>query len=413
MESVVETDTNETTSETTPETNQKMSVKQYMDKMKMMTKAALSASNKSKNNHSIATTKEFTETTETPHQIQPCPQSFSVKYRPTKLTDFELDSDIMQLLNTLIEMDSVNILINGNCCSGKTSIITALVSAILKKHNVDVDKWKQNTNQVLYINNLQEQGILYYRTFVKTFCQTKSSLHHCKKILILDDIDAINDNNQQAFRTCMDEYKHNVHFICSCTDTNKVIDSIQSRLSIVKLRPLSYANMENIYDKITRQENLTGRISEAGKRLLIQSSNYSPRILVNYLEKIHILRLESQIDETNIPDICTIIHNSIFDEFSKAVFVDKNIQQGIKILFSICDNGYSVMDILDNYFIYIKTLHQQNNKDIDKDKYIMSEKLIHQIIPVICKYIVIFHTIHEADAELALFVNNLVHLPQE
>ena len=53
------------------------------------------------------------------------------------------------------------------------------------------------------------------------------------------------------------------------------------------------------------------------------------------------------------------------------------------------------MDILDNYFIFVKTTQ------------ILSEEYKYKIIPFICKYITIFHNIHEDEIELALFSNNL------
>ena len=54
------------------------------------------------------------------------------------------------------------------------------------------------------------------------------------------------------------------------------------------------------------------------------------------------------------------------------------------------------MDILDNYFIFIK-----NNT-------ILTEEQKYKIIPYLCKYITIFHSIHEDEIELSLFTNNII-----
>ena len=67
----------------------------------------------------------------------------------------------------------------------------------------------------------------------------------------------------------------------------------------------------------------------------------------------------------------------------------------IKILYDIHDKGYSVMDILDNYFLFVKNTH------------LLSEEYKYDIIPIICKYITVFHNIHEDEIELALFSNNV------
>ena len=54
------------------------------------------------------------------------------------------------------------------------------------------------------------------------------------------------------------------------------------------------------------------------------------------------------------------------------------------------------MDILDSYFVFIKNTA------------ILTEEQKYNIIPFICKYITIFHNIHEDEIELALFTNNLI-----
>jgi hypothetical protein len=56
------------------------------------------------------------------------------------------------------------------------------------------------------------------------------------------------------------------------------------------------------------------------------------------------------------------------------------------------------MDILDNYFIFVK------------NTVLLSETEKYNVIPIICKYITIFHNIHEDEIELALFTNNLVDI---
>jgi hypothetical protein len=70
--------------------------------------------------------------------------------------------------------------------------------------------------------------------------------------------------------------------------------------------------------------------------------------------------------------------------------------ESIEILLSIHDHGYSVMDILDNYFLFVKTTT------------LLDEDQKYKIISIICKYIHIFYNIHEDEIELSLFTNNLI-----
>ena len=156
-------------------------------------------------------------------------ETFLKKYKPKFYKDFIIDKEYIHLLKTLIKMDTLNILLIGNTSCGKSSLLDA---TIREYYNVD----KIPKNNVLYINNLQEQGISYYRTEVKTFCQTPSMISGKKKFIVLDDIDTINEQSQQVFRNCIDKYSHNVNFIASCCNTQKVVESIQSRITLIKVK---------------------------------------------------------------------------------------------------------------------------------------------------------------------------------
>ena len=174
---------------------------------------------------------------------------FLKKYQPKRYDEFIIDKEYIQLLKTLIKMNNLNILLIGDSGTGKTSLIEATM-----REYYQLDKIPKNN--VLYINSLQEQGISYYRNEVKTFCQTSSGIHGKKKFIILDDIDIINEQSQQVFRNCIDKFSHNVNFISSCSNTQKVIDSIQSRCILMKIKPISKQYLKKIYGRIEKRENL-------------------------------------------------------------------------------------------------------------------------------------------------------------
>lgn len=307
------------------------------------------------------------------------------KYKPTTFDNFEIKPEIIEILRTLISINNLNILFVGDSGTGKSTLINVLV----KEYYGDI-KYRDN---VLEINSLKEQGIQYYRTDVKTFCQTRCSIPGKKKIVILDDIDNINEQSQQVFRNCIDKYNNNVHFISSCSNVQKVIDSLQSRQIIIKLKHLTEENFLKILNHITISESIT--IDEDAEKFIINVCNGSIRILLNYLEKFKILNEPITLDLAN--KICTNISFSIFDEYTNNC-INNSIEQSIRLFYQLYDKGYSVMDIYDNYFLYIKTTK------------LVSETHTYEIIKLLCKYITIFHNIHEDEIELALFSNNLIDL---
>ena len=313
---------------------------------------------------------------------------FVNKYQPLYFDDFGNDNEIIPMLKTLILIDNLNILLIGDIATGKTSILNALIREYYKGYTP-----KEYEENVLYINSLKEQGINYYRTDVKTFCQTCSNVKNKRKIVILDDIDFINEQSQQVFRNCIDKYSHNVHFISSCSNIQKVIESLQSRFTIIKIKPLKRENFIQIMNNIKQMENI--EIDDDAQDFIINISNNTVKTIINYMEKFKLLN--EKITLNLATQLCSNISFLNFEEYTRLVLNEK-IREAIQLMYEIYDKGYSVMDILDNFFIFVKSTNT------------LSEEQKYKIIPCICKYISVFHNIHEDEIELSLFTNNVCDL---
>jgi DNA polymerase III delta prime subunit len=310
---------------------------------------------------------------------------FLNKYQPFFFKDFETVPEMLDILNTLISMNNLNVLFIGDIGSGKTAFLNSVIREYYK--GLEPSQYAEN---ILHINSLKDQGINYYRNDVKTFCQTCSYIKGKKKIIVLDDIDFINEQSQQVFRNCIDKYSHNVHFISSCSNSQKVIESLQSRLIIIKIKPLQRVNLVKIMRKITQLEQIS--ITNDAEDFILNVCNNTAKILINYLEKFKLLNEPITLELAT--NVCSNISLSTFEDYTQFL-KDGKLDSAIHLLYSIYDKGYSVMDILDNYFIFIKITKM------------LSETQKYNIIPFICKYITVFHNIHEDEIELALFSNNL------
>jgi len=309
---------------------------------------------------------------------------FLKKYQPQKFKEFIIDKEYVQLLNTLKNMDNLNVLLVGNPGCGKSSLLYATVREYYNLNKIP-------SANILLITNLKEQGIQYYRNEVKTFCQTPSIVYGKKKFIILDDIDCINDQSQQVFRNCIDKYSHNVHFLSSCSNTQKVIDSLQSRCTIIKLKPFNKKFLKKIFKKIKKNENLD--IDKEAENFILNICNNSVRLLINYLEKFKLLNIK--ITKEKVKEICTNISFYEFEKYTNLWFKKKKLPQAIDIINKVYKKGYSVMDIFDSYFTFIKICD------------ILSDDEKYKIIKILLKYIAIFHTLHENEIELAFFTNAL------
>jgi len=318
--------------------------------------------------------------------------TFITKYKPYLLKDFSMNENLYDIFSFFLKGDFLNLLLVGVSNSGKTSLVYALMREYYELDNVSVFP----ENNILIINSLKEQGIQYFRNEMKTFCQSSCSIRNKKKIVIIDDIDNINEQSQQVFRNYIDKYKHNIHFIMACTNIQKVIESIQSRLHIINLP--YYTKEQNILlmNKIITNENII--IDDESKEYLLHISNNSIRILINYLEKIYIYNEAINIEKCK--NICSNISNEYFEKYFQYI-INKELDKSINIIYEINNFGYSVIDILDYLFGFIKLTN------------ILNEDIKYQIVPILCKYITIFHNTHEDPIELALFTNNIYQLIQK
>lgn len=315
--------------------------------------------------------------------------TFITKYRPYYIGDFCLTDKFLSVLHTFIELDQLNILLIGDSNSGKSTLINAIIreyyglnkAAAFPEHNI------------MFVNNLKEQGIQYFRNDMKTFCQSRCSIYGKKKLVLVDDIDNINEQSQQVFRNYIDKYKKNVHFISVCTNVQKVIESIQSRLHIVQIPRPSKAQFWGVMENVVQSEGID--IDEESKAYLITVSNSSIRTLLNYLEKIYIYNKPITIHLCK--KLCSNISHQQFELYIDYL-CQADLNGAIAVLYEIYDYGYSVIDILDFLFTFVKLTP------------LIGEDMKYQVIILLCKYITIFHNVHENCVELALFTNEFYQL---
>ena len=74
--------------------------------------------------------------------------------------------------------------------------------------------------------------------------------------MILDDVNFINEQSRQVFKVIMDKYGDNVNCTISCINTQKVIESLQSRTTLVRLPILTSQQPRVIGTNIISQESI-------------------------------------------------------------------------------------------------------------------------------------------------------------
>jgi DNA polymerase III gamma/tau subunit len=95
------------------------------------------------------------------------------------------------------------------------------------------------------------------------------------------------------------------------------------------------------------------------------------------MEKFKLLNRNITLELAN--QICTNISFLTFVKYTESL-KNKDLNKSISILYEIYDKGYSVMDILDNYFLFVKTTQLLNENEIDFVRYRNQIQTIEKII---------------------------------
>ena len=90
---------------------------------------------------------------------------FITKYQPLHIHEFEqLDPDTITIINSLIQMDNLNILFYGDSGSGKTSII----NAIIREYYKNKQHYSEN---ILILNSLKDHCQQLFQQEEEQHCQ--------------------------------------------------------------------------------------------------------------------------------------------------------------------------------------------------------------------------------------------------
>lgn len=306
------------------------------------------------------------------------------KYKPNNISEFIYSKNLKDILYDLMSINELSFILYGEKGCGKTTLLHCIIKEYYNYHN-NIDE------NILNINNISEQGINYYRNEVKLFCQTNSTIPKKKKLILLDDFDQISEQSQQVFRSYIDKYSSKVAFIITTANLHKIINSIQSRFLVINLTKPNIEEVKQLCNTIIKNENI--KLNEENINTIIQLTDNTIYYIFNYLEKIKLFNYP--LDNNKFNQLITHINNNIFNIYFDYL-KNKNFYDAYMILYDIHEEGFSVVDILDSLFIFIKNT---NN---------LSEEEKYKIIPYICKYITIFYNIHEDPIELIFLTNNLL-----
>ena len=142
------------------------------------------------------------------------------KYRPKRISDCVLPSDLHEPFSDFIDQGKVpNLIFAGGPGTGKTTAAKALC--------------EETATDYLMVNGSDEgRNIDTVRTTLNQFCSSVSMTGN-RKAIIMDEADYMNpDSVQPALRGFIERFGNNVSFLFTCNYHNRIIAPIHSRCSV-------------------------------------------------------------------------------------------------------------------------------------------------------------------------------------
>jgi replication factor C subunit 2/4 len=282
-------------------------------------------------------------------------EPFIIKYKPKSIDEFIGDDILLNKINGFIKNKYLpNLCIYGSSGVGKTCIIDCLIKKIYHPKNRDAimdfsicnDRGMKISERLEFFN---KKKIVFEEGYMQ------------RKLIIFDDADNLSDNTQQIINASIQKYM-NTSFIIICNNSQKIIESLQSRC--VKL---FFSNIpDNLLINKIRYICLNEDIEIKNDESILYMFNILKRDIratYNLLELF--LMNKKKINIVNTNKLLGIPSKSIYENLENYI-IEKNIVKICEIINNFNVKGYNALDVLFYFINYLVYLSK-----IDEDKKII------------------------------------------
>ena len=278
------------------------------------------------------------------------------KYRPNNFQDIVLDSYNRIIFENILEKNYVpNILLYGPPGTGKTTTIINLINKFQEKND------EQNKGLMIHLNASDERGIDIIRNQINNFVNSKTLFNKGTKFVILDEVDYMTKNAQQALKYLLQDYRVNIRFCLICNYISKIDSSLQNEFVKLRFNQLPYIEIIKFLNMINIEEKLN--LSDEEIKDIQKNYKSDIRSMINYMQSNQYL-FENR----------KIINNKIYDNISKLIR-RKNHKKLYENIYDISITyNIDVKSIIKNYCLY---LIRNNNINLNINLLNKIEWIIH------------------------------------
>jgi len=287
---------------------------------------------------------------------------FCEKYRPNDFEEIVLDPLNKKILKNIIEKQYFpNLLFYGPPGTGKTTTIIKLITAYQKKQNIT------NKDLVIHLNASDERGIDIIRNQINYFVNSKPLFNNGLKFVILDEVDYMTKNAQQALRYLLQNYKGSVRFCLICNYISRIDEGLQNEFIRLRFNQLPKENIINFLKNICFSEKIN--LNDESLENIQKLFKYDLRSMINFIQSNQYISKKNE-------DIQNLYDNDVVKS-DKYNFINIIESKEWEIIIEKIQSKESLQNIC-FYIHFISNKYNIDKKNIIKDfiSYIVYNKRI-------------------------------------
>jgi len=199
------------------------------------------------------------------------------KYRPNNFDDIVLDPINRKIFQNILDKNYFpNLLFYGPPGTGKTTTIINIINEYQIRYN------QKNKGTIIHLNASDERGIDIIRSQIHQFVKSKNFFDAGLKFVILDEVDYMTKNAQQALKYLLQSSCYNVRFCLICNYISKIDESLKNEFICIRFNQLPKNDIYKFIKNITKNENLD--LSDAVIDRIQQIYNSDIRSMINFIQ---------------------------------------------------------------------------------------------------------------------------------
>ena len=228
------------------------------------------------------------------------------KYRPTQYDNIVLDPQNKQILRNIIETSYFpNLLFYGPPGTGKTTTIINVIDAYQTKLK------NRNKDLIIHLNASDERGIDIIRNQISSFVNSKPLFNNGMKFVILDEVDYMTKNAQQALRYLLQTYSSNVRFCLICNYISKMDEGLQNEFIRLRFNQLPKDEIIGFLKHISDSEKLN--MSDKSLTCIQQLYKSDIRSMINFMQTNQDIVMKQQTQQQQCDDMTgTVIAGELY-----------------------------------------------------------------------------------------------------